>query len=279
MHPSGFGQSDCERSVEDVAGGGRIDSVCFESGDRDLGRTIEVIAALVAKLQKNRLAALFQQSPGKLGRVVQRYASCRAIQQETSLRFVGRQDIDLRKHFAPKRLRGSWVKDGLDAKSPGHCQHCSNRLNRSFQLEQHTLRSLEYRRECLRIIAREGMICTGRDNDRVLALVIHANEGNSGGLRFCGVNETDVDSCSGEAGLQMIGEDVIADSADHLRVYPSLPQSAHGTGLICAFSSRNHLKFRTEGGLTRRRQAAYSHDEVHIETTDDGDMRKHARPV
>jgi hypothetical protein len=77
----------------------------------------------------------------------------------------------------------------------------------------------------------------------------------------------DVHAGGGEARAEVVGENVIADAADHADGNPAR-QTARGARLIGAFAAGDHLKAAAENGFARRREVFGGDDEVHVQTSD-----------
>ena len=68
-------------------------------------------------------------------------------------------------------------------------------------------------------------------------MVVHPNQGYAGGLLLRGMHSADVHSGSGQAGLELIAEDVVADASEHLHGDVSGAGASGGAGLIRAFTT------------------------------------------
>jgi hypothetical protein len=124
------------------------------------------------------------------------------------------------------------------------------------------------------IARKEGCIGAGSDNNRILTGGIDTDQCDSSGFVSYGSDAADVDTRGGQTGLQMIGEDIVTDAANHPN--QRIPgKSPGGARLIGALTARDHLKRFTEHRLSGSRQAFRLNHEIHVQTPDNNDYGLH----
>jgi hypothetical protein len=92
------------------------------------------------------------------------------------------------------------------------CLHC---IQRRLQLEERILRVSEAPARSLNVCGGKHIIRPGGNDDRILARLIHTDQRNTGGfVSHCG-NGANIHSSRSETCFQMIGKQVVTDTANH----------------------------------------------------------------
>lgn len=87
------------------------------------------------------------------------------------------------------------------------------------------------------------------------------------------MNSAHIDAIGGKARLHVIGEQIVADAANHFDLQRRASETAGGAGLVGALSTGIHFKRRPEDGFACGGKLSHVHDEVHVQTSDDDDYR------
>lgn len=121
---------------------------------------------------------------------------------------------------------------------------------------------------------REGRIRARGNDDRVLAAGVNADQRDSGSFALHGSDCRNIDPSGCQTCLQVIGENVVPDTAKHPDV-GSACEFAGGARLIRALSSRDHLKRFAQYRFSGRGQMFRPDGEVHVQTAEDNDCGLH----
>ncbi len=119
------------------------------------------------------------------------------------------------------------------------------------------------------------MIGARRHHNRILPGAVHPNGRDARRLRARGVDRADVHSGGRQAGLEMIGEQIVTDAPNHPDARRRSRQFRRRAGLIGAFAPRDHLEVAAQRRLPRRGQAVDGNHKIHVEAADNHDGAGH----
>ncbi len=235
----------------------------------EASRIAGIVRALITQFQHHAADPKFAQSRGKFGGVAGRNARRRAAQQHQRFVFVGREDVHAREQFGGQGLRRGRIEHGAEAFFTRQAKRGRHGIEGRFQLEQGEARAAKDLAHGFDIRRGQRVICAGSHHDGILALPVHPDEGHAGGLRFGGMHGADIHSGGGQAGLEVVGEDVVANPPDQADGNRAGAEFARRAGLVSALAAGDHLEVAAQHGFAGHGQAVDRHDEVHVQAADD----------
>jgi hypothetical protein len=239
----------------------------------DFRFAVEVEAALVAQLQDPAARTALPKLLRERSCFTRRNAAWRQAEQDGSLGFVGRENIDAAQQGGGERLRGRGIEDGLRAFFARYFERRGHRIERRFQLKQSESRAAENRAHAFYVRCGERLVRARRHDDRILTRPLHPDQRDAGRLRARAVNGAGIHARGCKAGFQVIPEKIVAGAAGHPHHARITAQPARGASLICALATGEHLKIAAQNGLAGRGQAVHRNHEIHVQAANDGQNR------